>query len=168
MTILSCLPEQQRLSIRRHRAGEEGGPNPCYLSAGPYICFPIQHWATHAGRGCRRALYRSGHVHLRLTGWLKRTTWFLLPNRAYFVDQKGGSTVWDDTFATDQDAYAEFYRTPFGCGKTVAGDRWRLTSILENRGTIVRFTLFASSTTDRHPSVRARLQARPRGNRVEA
>src|ERR1700738_771031 len=70
--------------------------------------------------------------------------------------------------ACDQDAYAEFYRTPFGCGKTVAGDRWRLTSILENRGTIVRFTLFASSTTDRHPSVRARLQARPRGNRVEA
>jgi hypothetical protein len=27
------------------------------------------------------------------------------------VDQEGGSTVWDDTFATDEDAYAEFYRT---------------------------------------------------------
>jgi len=27
------------------------------------------------------------------------------------IDQKGGSTVWDDTFANDQDAYAEFYRT---------------------------------------------------------
>jgi hypothetical protein len=27
------------------------------------------------------------------------------------VDQKGGSTVWDGTFANDQDAQAEFYRT---------------------------------------------------------
>jgi hypothetical protein len=27
------------------------------------------------------------------------------------VDQKDGSTVWDQTFATDQEAYAEFFRT---------------------------------------------------------
>jgi hypothetical protein len=27
------------------------------------------------------------------------------------VDQEGGSTVWDETFAKDQDAYAEFNRT---------------------------------------------------------
>jgi hypothetical protein len=27
------------------------------------------------------------------------------------VDQQGGSTVWDGTFANDQDAHAEFYRT---------------------------------------------------------
>ena len=27
------------------------------------------------------------------------------------IDQEGGSAVWDDTFANDQDAYAEFYRT---------------------------------------------------------
>jgi hypothetical protein len=27
------------------------------------------------------------------------------------IDQAGGSTVWGDTFATDQDAYDEFYRT---------------------------------------------------------
>jgi hypothetical protein len=26
------------------------------------------------------------------------------------VDQEGGSTVWDDLFATDQEAYAEFCR----------------------------------------------------------
>jgi hypothetical protein len=27
------------------------------------------------------------------------------------VDQENGSTVWDETFANDQDAYAEFQRT---------------------------------------------------------
>lgn len=27
------------------------------------------------------------------------------------VDYKGGSTVWDDRFATDKEAHAEFYRT---------------------------------------------------------
>lgn len=27
------------------------------------------------------------------------------------IDHEGGSTVWDDRFATDRDAYAEFYRT---------------------------------------------------------
>lgn len=27
------------------------------------------------------------------------------------VDHEGGSTVWDDRFATDRDAYDEFYRT---------------------------------------------------------
>ena len=27
------------------------------------------------------------------------------------VDQEDASTVWDETFATDQEAYAEFYRT---------------------------------------------------------
>jgi len=27
------------------------------------------------------------------------------------VDQENGSTVWDQTFAKDQDAYAEFQRT---------------------------------------------------------
>ena len=27
------------------------------------------------------------------------------------VDQEGGSTVWDETFVKDQDAYAEFNRT---------------------------------------------------------
>lgn len=27
------------------------------------------------------------------------------------VNLDGGSTVWDETFATDRDAYAEFYRT---------------------------------------------------------
>jgi hypothetical protein len=27
------------------------------------------------------------------------------------IDPEGGSTVWDDRFATDQDAYDEFYRT---------------------------------------------------------
>jgi hypothetical protein len=27
------------------------------------------------------------------------------------IDQEGASTVWDDLFATDQEAYAEFYRT---------------------------------------------------------
>jgi hypothetical protein len=27
------------------------------------------------------------------------------------IDHEGGSTVWDDRFATDQDAYDEFYRT---------------------------------------------------------
>jgi hypothetical protein len=27
------------------------------------------------------------------------------------VDDEGASTVWDDTFATDQDAYDVFYRT---------------------------------------------------------
>ncbi len=27
------------------------------------------------------------------------------------IDREGGSTVWDDRFATDQDAYDEFYRT---------------------------------------------------------
>ena len=26
------------------------------------------------------------------------------------VDDEGASTVWDDTFATDQDAYDDFYR----------------------------------------------------------
>ncbi|OJU30429.1 MAG: hypothetical protein BGN91_04455 [Nitrobacter sp. 62-13] len=27
------------------------------------------------------------------------------------VDHDGGSTVWEDRFATDSDAYAEFYQT---------------------------------------------------------
>jgi hypothetical protein len=27
------------------------------------------------------------------------------------IDQEGASTVWDDLFSTDQDAYAEFHRT---------------------------------------------------------
>lgn len=27
------------------------------------------------------------------------------------VDHEGNSTVWDDRFATDKDAYAKFYRT---------------------------------------------------------
>lgn len=27
------------------------------------------------------------------------------------VDHEGGSTVWDDLFPTDQDAYREFYQT---------------------------------------------------------
>ena len=27
------------------------------------------------------------------------------------VDQEGGSTVWDELFATDKDAHTEFYRT---------------------------------------------------------
>jgi hypothetical protein len=27
------------------------------------------------------------------------------------VDHEGASTVWDDRFATDKEAYAEFYRT---------------------------------------------------------
>jgi len=27
------------------------------------------------------------------------------------VDQEDASTVWDDLFATDEEAYAEFYRT---------------------------------------------------------
>lgn len=27
------------------------------------------------------------------------------------VDQEGGSTVWDDRFATDKEAHDEFYRT---------------------------------------------------------
>jgi hypothetical protein len=27
------------------------------------------------------------------------------------VNHEGGSTVWDDRFATDKEAYAEFYRT---------------------------------------------------------
>ena len=27
------------------------------------------------------------------------------------VDHEGASTVWDDRFATDKDAFAEFYRT---------------------------------------------------------
>jgi hypothetical protein len=27
------------------------------------------------------------------------------------VDEEDASTVWDDLFATDQEAYAEFYRT---------------------------------------------------------
>ena len=27
------------------------------------------------------------------------------------IDHEGASTVWDDRFATDKDAYAEFYRT---------------------------------------------------------
>jgi hypothetical protein len=27
------------------------------------------------------------------------------------IDHEGGSTVWDDRFATDKDAHAEFYRT---------------------------------------------------------
>jgi hypothetical protein len=27
------------------------------------------------------------------------------------IDEQDTSTVWDDTFATDRDAYAEFYRT---------------------------------------------------------
>jgi hypothetical protein len=27
------------------------------------------------------------------------------------IDQEGGSTVWDETFANDEDAYAEFTRT---------------------------------------------------------
>jgi len=27
------------------------------------------------------------------------------------VDHEGASTVWDETFPTDQDAYREFYRT---------------------------------------------------------
>jgi hypothetical protein len=27
------------------------------------------------------------------------------------IDQKNGSTVWDDLFASDRDAYAEFSRT---------------------------------------------------------
>ena len=26
------------------------------------------------------------------------------------IDREGASTVWDDTFADDQDAYDEFYR----------------------------------------------------------
>jgi hypothetical protein len=26
------------------------------------------------------------------------------------IDQENGSTVWDETFATDQEAFAEFYR----------------------------------------------------------
>jgi hypothetical protein len=31
--------------------------------------------------------------------------------RLELVYHDGGSTVWDDLFATDKDAYAEFYRT---------------------------------------------------------
>jgi hypothetical protein len=27
------------------------------------------------------------------------------------IDEENASTVWDDLFATDQEAYAEFYRT---------------------------------------------------------
>ena len=27
------------------------------------------------------------------------------------IDEEGASTVWDDLFATDEEAYAEFYRT---------------------------------------------------------
>ena len=27
------------------------------------------------------------------------------------IDHDDGSTVWDETFATDRDAYAEFYKT---------------------------------------------------------
>lgn len=27
------------------------------------------------------------------------------------VDHEGGSTLWEDRFATDSDAYAEFYQT---------------------------------------------------------
>jgi C4-type Zn-finger protein len=27
------------------------------------------------------------------------------------IDPEGGSTVWEDRFATDKEAYAEFYRT---------------------------------------------------------
>lgn len=38
------------------------------------------------------------------------------------IDKQNTSTVWDDTFASDRDAYAEFYRTLENDGVTSFSD----------------------------------------------
>ena len=47
------------------------------------------------------------------------------------IDQEGGSTIWTSTFATDKEAYAEFYRTLEREGVS-AFARWRLFPVRTN------------------------------------
>jgi hypothetical protein len=58
---------------------------------------PLSGNVTRDGTTIRVEIYR---VAERGKGWCLEV-----------VDQKDGSTVWDHTFATDQEAYAEFFRT---------------------------------------------------------
>jgi hypothetical protein len=46
-------------------------------------------------------------VHVEIYRLVEGDEWTL-----EVTDHEGGSTVWEDRFATDKEAYAEFYRVP--------------------------------------------------------
>jgi hypothetical protein len=65
----------------------------------------IDHWEIETSPLCKSVTRDGITVHVKIYR-LRGEGWSL-----EVIDQEGGSTVWDDTFANDQDAYVEFYRT---------------------------------------------------------